>query len=103
MSMSYDGAMVLPSSYVVVDQDEMTYVEGGSLTLSSAIAIIGGLVAAGYGVINIGKECGIYVYNNGGSRYGVMMATFRIGGAVVFGSLTFLFNLGLDNGWVSAA
>ena len=29
MSMTYDGAMVLPSNYVVVDQNEMEYVEGG--------------------------------------------------------------------------
>ena len=30
MEMCYDGALVMPSSYAVMDSDEMTYVEGGS-------------------------------------------------------------------------
>ena len=29
MDMCYDGALVMPSSYVVMDEEEMTYVEGG--------------------------------------------------------------------------
>ena len=29
MEMCYDGALVMPSSYVVMDEEEMTYVEGG--------------------------------------------------------------------------
>lgn len=29
MEMCYDGALVLPSSYAVMDEEEMTYVEGG--------------------------------------------------------------------------
>lgn len=29
MEMCYDGALVMPSSYAVMDEDEMTYVEGG--------------------------------------------------------------------------
>lgn len=29
MEMCYDGALVMPSSYAVMDNDEMTYVEGG--------------------------------------------------------------------------
>ena len=30
MEMCYDGTLVLPSSYAVMDEEEMTYVEGGS-------------------------------------------------------------------------
>ncbi|MDD6069918.1 MAG: hypothetical protein PUC12_03780 [Clostridiales bacterium] len=30
MDMCYDGALVMPSSYAVMSEDEMTYVEGGS-------------------------------------------------------------------------
>ena len=36
MEMYYDGALVMPSSYALMDEDEMSYVEGGgtvSLTL----------------------------------------------------------------------
>ena len=29
MEMCYDGALVMPSSYAIMDSDEMTYVEGG--------------------------------------------------------------------------
>lgn len=29
MDMCYDGALVMPSSYAVMDEEEMTYVEGG--------------------------------------------------------------------------
>lgn len=30
MEMCYDGALVMPSSYAVMSEDEMTYVEGGA-------------------------------------------------------------------------
>ena len=29
MDMCYDGALVLPSSYAVMDEEEMCYTEGG--------------------------------------------------------------------------
>lgn len=29
MEMTYDGMLVMPSSYAVMDEEEMTYVEGG--------------------------------------------------------------------------
>lgn len=38
MVMCYDGALVMPSSYAVMNEDEMTYVEGGK-----AFKIIHGL------------------------------------------------------------
>ena len=28
MVMTYDGALVMPSSYAIMDEEEMTYVEG---------------------------------------------------------------------------
>lgn len=31
--MIYDGALVMPSSYVVMNETEMTYVEGGGITV----------------------------------------------------------------------
>lgn len=43
MEMCYDGALVLPSSYAVMSNDEMTYVEGGvrvaTWILSTAIDV----------------------------------------------------------------
>ena len=30
MEMTYDGALVMPKSFAVVDEEEMTYVDGGS-------------------------------------------------------------------------
>ena len=73
MEMCYDGALVMPSSYAVMDNDEMTYVEGGAtyrgkaalneLTNMAAVVLgyagtsatlakvlTGGLVASGTGV-----------------------------------------------------
>lgn len=32
MEMCYDGALVMPSSYAMMTEDEMTYVEGGAET-----------------------------------------------------------------------
>lgn len=101
MKMTYDGTMVLPNNYVVVDQNEMEYVEGG-IGVPGAIAMITSLVAAGYATTNIGKECGAYVYNNGGSRKGVMMMAFKLAG-IVLAPFNFLYDIGLDNGWVNAS
>lgn len=46
MEMCYDGALVMPSSYAVMDSDEMTYVEGGKFSWSSARTIV--YTAIGY-------------------------------------------------------
>ena len=42
MEMCYDGALVMPSSYAVMDKEEMTYLEGGKF----------------YGVNLTAKQCG---------------------------------------------
>ena len=41
MDMCYDGALVLPSSYAVMDEEEMSYVEGGALSKVDKALIIG--------------------------------------------------------------
>lgn len=33
MEMCYEGALVMPSSYAVMNEEEMTYVEGGAVSL----------------------------------------------------------------------
>lgn len=53
MEMCYDGALVMPSSYAVMDQDEMTYVDGGfyiprktvDFVVHSVMALVGGGIA----------------------------------------------------------
>ena len=39
MEMCYDGALVMPSKFVVVDQNEMEYVEGGATFSRSWVAV----------------------------------------------------------------
>ena len=56
MEMCYNGALVMPSSYAVMDEEEMTYVEGGgtfyikisknSFVIHALSAIAGGLTLA---------------------------------------------------------
>ena len=45
MEICYDGALVMPKNYAVVDEEEMEYVDGGEITLAAATAMIGGLIA----------------------------------------------------------
>ncbi len=35
MEMNYDGVLVMPSSYAVMNEEEMTYVEGGNARLKT--------------------------------------------------------------------
>lgn len=44
MEMCYEGALVMPSSYAVMDEEEMPYVEGGSAK-EWAVGIASGLIA----------------------------------------------------------
>jgi len=40
MEMCYDGALVMPQSYAVMSEEEMTYVEGGFQCKSSTFATV---------------------------------------------------------------
>lgn len=51
MTMTYDGTMVMPSKFVVVEQNEMTYLEGGAVSTykgsaKQASAFCAGLMTA---------------------------------------------------------
>ena len=49
MELCYDGALVLPSSYAVMDEEEMTYLEGGKeIANLSKKQCINGLVQLDY-------------------------------------------------------
>lgn len=100
MEMCYDGTLVMPNHFVEIESEEMEYLEGGN-----PYAMVAAMVAAGWGVMNIGRQCGEYVYNNGGTRNGLMTNSFKVAGALLTGGLpgATLFNIGLDNGWVAAS
>ena len=61
MDMCYDGALVLPSSYAVMDEEEMCYTEGGRVvtinrkTIRSAFAMVVGAVSTCISVRGIAK------------------------------------------------
>lgn len=63
MEMSYDGALVMPGSYAVMDEEEMTYVEGGAWNsvknIGRALDVkiwIGGVVTGCIGIVGSVKE-----------------------------------------------
>ncbi len=47
MELCYDGALVMPSSYMVMDEDEMSYTEGGEAKYLSKQQCINGLISVG--------------------------------------------------------
>ena len=69
MEMCYDGTLVMPSSYAVMSEDEMTYVEGGTVVLkmkrqylnknfckTKGNALKGAKLVKGMSALNIAKE-----------------------------------------------
>lgn len=56
MEMCYDGALVMPSNYAIMDEEEMTYVEGGisckklGKIIDGAITIISFICGVGSGI-----------------------------------------------------
>ena len=61
MEMTYDGVLVMPNNYVVVNEEEMTYVEGGiCISNFAASLIIDGIVLAiGIGSAALGLKATI--------------------------------------------
>ncbi|MCI5919284.1 MAG: hypothetical protein MRZ75_08195 [Roseburia sp.] len=50
MDMCYEGALVMPSNYAVMDEEEMTYVEGGKVyKIQLSARQCGDIAAAGAG------------------------------------------------------
>lgn len=84
MEMCYDGALVMPINYAVMDEEEMTYVEGGgtfSITLKKdticwAIAAISGVATkAALKAIFAGMMTGIAVaIELGTAGWGTLLA-----------------------------
>lgn len=51
MDMCYDGALVMPSSYAMMEEEEMCYVEGGGLSWKNIVDVGVGILAV-VGAVN---------------------------------------------------
>lgn len=59
MDMCYDGALVLPSSYAVMDEEEMCYTEGGiAVTTVQQLYIVGTVITIYGATYAGGTVCG---------------------------------------------
>lgn len=78
MEMCYDGALVMPSSYAVMDEEEMQYLEGGAVSTSYKTA----KNASSYllGKVSFYATCGI------AGTAGAVATAATVAGAVGFGS-----------------
>ena len=101
MEKAYNGTLVMPKNFVVVDEEEMTYVDGG-IGLFEFICLC---AAAGLTTMEIGEQCGAYAYNHGYARDGYAKQVFDsvIYSNPAFWSTAFWFEIGYDNGWVAAS
>lgn len=65
MEMTYDGALIMPAHFAVVDEEEMEYLDGGRVVtkygtakslknLAACYMAWWGLLAAGYGAVSVG-------------------------------------------------
>ncbi len=115
MDMCYEGTLVMPSSYAVMNEEEMTYVEGGftiqSSTLAKCIDIFAGVVALAVGIwsgVGLLKEIarrnakGLLVC---ATRLAVKYAKICIADAVISGIsnlISVICNMSLGNGIVWA-
>ncbi len=64
MEMCYDGALVMPSNYAVMSEDEMMYVDGG-ITIEAVCSIIGAAIALGGASYAAGQAVGERLYYKG--------------------------------------
>ncbi len=56
MDMCYDGALVIPSSYAVMDEEEMMYVEGGAYYSGIRGWVVAGFLSGiGKGIVDFAK------------------------------------------------
>jgi len=103
--MTYDGAMVLPSRYVVVDQNEMEYIDGG-MTSFAVLGVIATAVTTGVGMYNLAEKAGERVYYMGltNVEYQSMKWYLRAGVMGLFGVIWGpVVLLGFENGFYSLA
>lgn len=101
MEMCYDGALVMPSSYAVMDEEEMMYVEGGEsvvVALTAAITAAGASYNAAY---HAGERMG---YRFSKKQYKKVKWPLRVACVAYMGAIPAGIALcGFENGFYSTA
>lgn len=99
MELCYDGALVMPSSYAVMDEEEMMYVEGG-IGVEAVCAIITTALAAGGATYGAGMAVGERLYYYGittKSEWSKYKWQVRAVAIAVAGAPGSIFVMGLEN------
>jgi hypothetical protein len=111
MEMCYDGALILPRNYVLMDEEEMTYVEGGfrlksstfafiidtSITVISALCGIGSAVGMIREILRRNSKGAIMVLTSTALKYaGISLASSTI--SAIYSILSAVSNYTIGNG-----
>ena len=99
MEMCYDGALVMPSNYAVMDEEEMMYIEAGkkiTITLAAVATYLGTQALKKAGKYCASRVGTALVANAGkialwfiGSAWWLKVAVFACTGALIAGGLAF--------------
>ena len=99
MEMCYDGALVMPSSYAVMNEEEMMYTEAGkkiTITLAAVTSCLGGFALKKAGKYCAAKVGAALVANAGkiaawflGTGFWVQVLAFACAGVLVAGGIAF--------------
>lgn len=57
--------LVMPNNYVVLEEEEMMYLDGGDLGLSAVLGIVSGVIAMGGAAYGAGTAAGTRAYYAG--------------------------------------
>ena len=96
MEMCYDGTLVMPSSYALMDEDEMSYIEGGGLTWDQVKSVGVGILAV-CGAVNTIMQLFNNAVKYGAAIKGVTEAAFIQGVATKVSAA-----IGRITTWISA-
>lgn len=99
MEMCYEGALVMPSSYAVMSEDEMTYMDGGSVSVATVCTIITTTIAVCGASYASGQAVGQRLYYAGITtrKKWAKYKWYARGAALSFGVVGGIFMLGLEN------
>jgi len=100
MEMCYNGNLVMPSNYVVVNADEMEYIDGGALTTWQKALVIGACVAA-TATLTVALVYGQFALAAKIMGFTIKKVVEKAGAAAVVGCITA--TLGISGGAVWAA
>ena len=95
MEMCYDGALVMPSGYAVMSEDDMTYVEGGAMSVKKAANLINVGVSVILAAIGIGFGVGSILWFLKNSVKGLVVASLKRAITSVIASIGFSVGSGL--------